>query len=319
MKVRNTKGSLTYVLSVIMLLVSVVTLAGCAGEAGDLTDMLDSAGSQPTTDATDNTSDDKEAQYEQYIRDALREVSDDATMTDGEEGKVPTVAPEDETGKIVFVDPKNAKKDSESVYVSSAESEATPVPTETVQETPTTTPVTETVNDKNGELTPTPTPKAVDKETTDDNTDPNATPTPTPPATPDEFPVGVCTIYIKGEMDTSYATGIIDRINTIRTEMNYPELIENESLDKCAEMRSREISCYLSHQRPDGSQWNSLAPDYFKAELLAIDGTDEEETVDAWAIYDISKKLLFTTEYTKIGAACFVCNGLNCIVVSFGL
>lgn len=136
--------------------------------------------------------------------------------------------------------------------------------------------------------------------------------------TPNDFPVGTSCIYINGEIDSSYGSDIITALNKARVDLGYPPLTEKTGLDTCADRRTREISSYLAHMRPNGTPFYSLAPDYFKAEMLAIDGAKAEETIDAWIRDPNSRSLVFTTKFTSVGAACFKCNGLNCVVVALG-
>lgn len=136
--------------------------------------------------------------------------------------------------------------------------------------------------------------------------------------TPESFEVGTCCIYIDGESDTGYAGNLITELNNIRTNMGYQPFNENASLSACADRRAREITCYLNHTRPNQTPFYSLAPQYFKAEMLAIDGADALDTVKAWIRDEYSRSIVFNTKYTSVGAACFKCNGLNCVVVAFG-
>lgn len=147
---------------------------------------------------------------------------------------------------------------------------------------------------------------------------PTPTPEPTPSGTPDTFDVGTCCIYIKCEEDSSYGSDVIKAINEARTSLGYPELVENEGLSTCANRRTREVAAKFSHTRPNNQPYYSLAPQYFKAEMLAKDNSKAEETFDAWMTDPVARNLIFTTKYGSIGAYCIKCNGLYCVVVAFG-
>lgn len=136
--------------------------------------------------------------------------------------------------------------------------------------------------------------------------------------TPAVFEVGTGLVYIDGKYDETYRTNLLKTINDARTGLNYPAMTINDSLNICANLRAKEITCFLSHYRPDGSQFYSLAPNYYKAEIITIDSANPKETLDAWMTDPISRNILFSKEFTSIGASNYVCNGLNCIVVSFG-
>lgn len=136
--------------------------------------------------------------------------------------------------------------------------------------------------------------------------------------TPDEFEVGQSCIYIQGEDDDTYGSDLITELNNVRKQLGYPELTVKTGLNNCASRRTREIASYLNHTRPNGEPYYSMAPQYFKAEMLAIDKGTAEETVQEWIKDPVSRELVFTNKYTSVGGACFVCNDLNCIVVAFG-
>lgn len=144
------------------------------------------------------------------------------------------------------------------------------------------------------------------------------TPTPTPTGTPDTFDVDTCCIYIKCEDDSAYGSELITAINKARTDLGYPALNENAGLALCADRRTREVYTRFGHVRPNGKPFYSVAPQYFKAELLAVDASEAEKTFDAWMMDPVSRKLIYTTTYGSIGAACIKCNGLYCVVVAFG-
>lgn len=144
------------------------------------------------------------------------------------------------------------------------------------------------------------------------------TPSPTPTGTPDTFDVGVCCIYIKCEDDAGYGSEVVSAINKARTDLGYPELVENDGLSTCANRRTREVSAYLSHTRPNKEPFYSLAPDYFKAEMLGIGKSKSEATFDAWMTDPESRDLIFTTQYGSIGAHCIKVNDFYCVVVAFG-
>lgn len=137
-------------------------------------------------------------------------------------------------------------------------------------------------------------------------------------ATPEDFEVGTSCIYIKGEIDSGYGADLIKSLNKVRTDLGYSELATNGGLSKCADRRTREITHTFGHTRPNGQAFYSLAPTYFKAEMLAIDNGTAEETVDAWIKDPISRSLVFNTKYTTVGAATLNCNGHYYSVLAFG-
>ncbi len=241
------------------------------------------------------TENDKKDEYDEYIKSALSNVEKSGNPT-----AVPTqgAASVPATSVTVDKDPVDTSSVS-SMDVDTLSGDDFPFSPSTYTDTPTPTP-TET-------LSPTPT------------VDPNA-PTPTPYITPDEFEVGTCCIYMKGESDGAYGTEIVTAINKVRKDLGFPEMNKNTGLTNCADRRTRELAASYSHTRPNGLPFYSLAPEHFKAEMLIINEQKGDEAVDAIIRNDpISKNLIFSTKYKSIGASSFKCNGRHYTVVAFGL
>lgn len=283
----NRRVALTVCASVL----SIGLLSGCkdAKNAEGLTDDLATAKTESGLNADDD--------YAKFIHDALESASKDSTEA------IPAEPFEDEPGRVIHV---NSKGDNEPVYVSASDE----APDEYDVE-----PENDIDDDENLPDMP---PSTGDRAT-------NSVPTPTPSesaestmTTPDTFDVGTCCIYINGENDSAFGSDIVTAINKARTDLGYKALEEKTGLNTCADRRTREIACYLNHTRPNMQPFYSLAPQYFKAEMLAIDNATAAETVDAWIRDITSRNLVFTTKYSSVGAACFKCNGLKCIVVAFG-
>lgn len=236
-----------------------------------------------TADTSQNS--DSSSDYQDYIHDALAAVRDGATVTVGNGTEAVPDSGED-SGRIIYVEKADSPNDAE-VFVSSSSAEDLVFPD----------PADETEGQKDAD---------------------NPTDTNTKEPTPATFDVGKGLVYIDGEYDTTYSTNLQTIINDARTGLNYPAFTVNTSLGTCANLRAKEITCYLSHMRPDGSMFYSLAPQYYKGEIITIDGASEKETFDAWLEDPISRSMIFSEDYTNVGVSTYVCNGLNCTVVSFG-
>ena len=235
-------------------------------------------------------------EYAQYLQEALNSMDKDGSQADsqgvfagdedgaasgivGGDGSIPDKTDDgSDTGRIIFVDQEDSDDLPDSVFVSSSD---------------------DLFKNDTADAVDTPVPE-------EDKT------------TPEDFEVGTSQVYIRGELNSGYSDGLIGTINKIRIDMGYPPFTINTGLTKCANMRSREITTFLSHYRLDGSLWYSLAPKYYKAELLAIDNVPELETVEAWITDPNSRNLIFTRDYTSIGASCFDCNTLHCCVIALG-
>lgn len=222
-------------------------------------------------------------EYEDYIHAALEAVKDNAQVADAQDTTGEPAEEKPLNGRVIEIDKSDDTEDSEPIFVSS-----------------------EVADD-------------VDTSDSDNQSSSDSSAqTDVKEKTPATFEVGTGLVYIDGKYDDAYKTNLLTTINDARTGLNYPAMTINESLNTCANLRAKEITCYLSHQRPDFSMFYSLAPDYYKAEIITIDSANPKETLDAWMTDPISRNILFSKEFTSIGASNYVCNGLNCIVVSFG-
>ena len=221
-------------------------------------------------------------EYEDYIHEALEAVKDSATVDtgNGETSEIPDTDGEKSEGRVIQIERQESDEEPESVFVSGTE--------------------------------------AADTSDSSSSSSDSSSSDETPKTTPDTFEVGTGFVYIDGKYDTTYSKDLLKIIQDARTGLNYPTANENKSLDICANLRAKEITCYLSHYRLDGTPYYSLAPDYYKAEIITIDGATAQETFDAWLEDPISRGIIFSKDYQSIGVSNYVCNGLNCIVVSFG-
>jgi len=281
-KKRQLKNKISYVLITCVIFAS---LMGCSGSSAN--EKEDKLGADVSNVAEQEDSQkDGQGDYSEYIKNAIDTVSKDAIT--------PTPVPEDDgLGQIITV----PSSENDSIYISASE------------QLPEDSGITPVFGNEDTDTTSEEDDKAKEDEAKEEE-----------PAelTPDTFDVGTCCIYINGEIDESYGSDIVKAINKARTDLGYEAMTEKEGLDTCANRRTREIAAHFGHMRPNGTAFYSLAPQYFKAEMLAIDGAKASETVDAWIRDPVSRSLIFSTKYSSVGAACFKCNGLNCVVVAFG-
>lgn len=159
--------------------------------------------------------------------------------------------------------------------------------------------------------TPTPTPEA-EEETTEK--DPNKTGN----GTPLVFAVGDCTYVALGSIDKTMSDEILTAINAYRTRGNLPPLEANMSLEFCADVRSKESTACFNHTRPNGSMWYTVAPAYYKAELLAKDYGTAKDTVDAWMSTATGRQYLLSPDLLSIGISVFHHDGRNFCVAALG-
>lgn len=158
--------------------------------------------------------------------------------------------------------------------------------------------------------TPTPTPEADSSTEKDPNTTGNGTPL--------VFAVGDCTYVALGSIDKAMAGEILTAINAYRTRGNLPPLEANMSLEFCADVRSKESTACFNHTRPNGSMWYTVAPAYYKAELLAKDYGTAKDTVDAWMSTATGRQYLLDPNLLSIGISVFHHDGRNFCVAGLG-
>ncbi len=193
----------------------------------------------------------------------------------------------------------------------------TPVPTGTTYIPEPRTDLDDTDDDADTELptkdtTPTPTPTPTDEDT--EEKDPNKTGN----GTPLVFSVGDCTCIALGSIDKTMATEILTAVNAYRTRGNLPPLEANMSLEFCADVRSKESTVCFNHTRPNGMMWYTVAPAYYKAELLAKDYGTAQDTVDAWMSTATGRQYLLDPDLLSVGISVFHHDGRNFCVAGLG-
>ncbi|MBP5385336.1 MAG: CAP domain-containing protein [Lachnospiraceae bacterium] len=161
--------------------------------------------------------------------------------------------------------------------------------------------------------TPTPTPTP-DPEDGEKEKDPNLTGN----GTPLVFDVGDATCIALGSFDNAMEAEILTAINAYRTRGNLKPLEANMSLEFCADTRSRESTVCFNHTRPNGSLWYTVAPAYYRSELLAKDYGSAQDTVDAWMSTATGREHLLNPDQLSVGISVFKHDGRNFIVASLG-
>lgn len=138
--------------------------------------------------------------------------------------------------------------------------------------------------------------------------------------TPQFFDVGPCYVDVIGSYSSKDAVAIIDQINGERQTYKIPKLTLNASLCKVADVRAKELTYNWGHIRPDYSNWNTVAPEYFQAEIIAI-CTEEEGVKKGTQEYfnaTASRMKALDEDFTNVGASVFTTDGRMYIAVAFG-
>ena len=151
--------------------------------------------------------------------------------------------------------------------------------------------------------------------------------TPIPPygqnnkkTTPQVFDIGDCMVEVGGDYSSQNCDTIIAKVNELRAAYNIPLCTKNTGLCKVADRRVKELKYYWGPIRPDGTPWNSIAPEYYLAESMActtaLGGVNK--ACDGIISGTISRKNIMNEEFLSIGASYFQSGDLVYVVVSMG-
>lgn len=136
--------------------------------------------------------------------------------------------------------------------------------------------------------------------------------------TPLVFDVSDCCVVAFGEFDKTMSDAILAAVNVYRDNGGLEPLEKNQSLGFCADCRAKEASYSFTHTRTNGTYWFTVAPAYYKAELMATDFATAQETVDAWMQTATGRQYLLGDEYMSIGISTFRTSDRNYIVCALG-
>lgn len=136
--------------------------------------------------------------------------------------------------------------------------------------------------------------------------------------TPYVFKIADSTVIAFGEFDKAMADSIFAAINVYRANAHLMPLQWNQSLMFCADCRAKEASYSFTHFRENGTYWFTVAPKYYKAELMASDFVDAQETVDGWMQTATGRQYLLGEDLMSIGISVFKSGGRNYIICSLG-
>ncbi|MCR5107305.1 MAG: hypothetical protein K6B28_04005 [Lachnospiraceae bacterium] len=138
--------------------------------------------------------------------------------------------------------------------------------------------------------------------------------------TPSFFDVDECQIYLAGEYSSDRCDELIAKVNEVRKAYNIPECTKNTSLCKVADIRAKEIAWFFANIRPDLSSFNTVAPQFYKAESIAAvpKSASPNEAMAGLQNYTTTRADIMNENYTSIGASYYTWNDLSYIVLSFG-
>ena len=136
--------------------------------------------------------------------------------------------------------------------------------------------------------------------------------------TPNTFDVDDVMIAVDGAYNTKFSGELLTAINNARENAGIDPFEANPSLNKVADVRSKEITYSLSHLRADGSYWSTVAPLYYEAECIAQGFTTAADTANAWLSDSNTRQYFLSEDLYSIGLSCFEYAGSKYIVASFG-
>lgn len=128
-----------------------------------------------------------------------------------------------------------------------------------------------------------------------------AAPTTTQPAT-----TQVTTTVVADSSDKDFEGDTLRLINEERKRQGLETLAYSSELAKAAETRAKEQSDMgqLSHERPDGSNWDTVS-DKAMAENLAAGQASPQSTVTAWLNSSGHRKNMLNPDYKTAGVGCY--------------
>ncbi len=138
--------------------------------------------------------------------------------------------------------------------------------------------------------------------------------------TPAFFDVGDCMINVAGEYSAKKCDDLIAKVNGVRADYGIPACEKNASLCKVADVRAKEIAFFFANVRPNGWAFNTVAPQYYKAECIAciLQSAGVNEAMAGLQNYTTTRVDIMNEKYGSIGASYFTINGLTFIVLAFG-
>lgn len=137
--------------------------------------------------------------------------------------------------------------------------------------------------------------------------------------TPATFGTSGCCVYAEGEYNPEFAEDVVKKINTIRIDAGFEPFEVNKSLERVAEIRAKEITYFLGHMRANGTLWNAVAPEHYKAELIAKTAGDYNRTVYVWFQAPYTQQFLMNPGMNSIGVACFDFYDEHYVIAAVGL
>ncbi|MBQ0011235.1 MAG: CAP domain-containing protein [Clostridiales bacterium] len=123
---------------------------------------------------------------------------------------------------------------------------------------------------------------------------------------------------LNGSYDYDMARQVLDLVNAERAANGRAPLKWNDTLASDAAIRATELPVNWSHTRPDGSDWSTAGSGRAWGENLAMGQTSPAQALSDWMQSPTHKSNILDSDYTKMGVACYYCEGTYYWVQEFG-
>ncbi len=117
--------------------------------------------------------------------------------------------------------------------------------------------------------------------------------------------------------DVKFVNEICKQINLIRSSKGLKMLAVEDDLTDAAMIRAEEASQKWSHQRPDGSDWNTVNEKICMGENLAY-AEDAEDIVKMWMDSPSHKANILAADFQTTGIGVYVSGDTIYVAQEFG-
>lgn len=119
------------------------------------------------------------------------------------------------------------------------------------------------------------------------------------------FAADLCTVYVKGTIEHDKAFECLAILNKERRSAGLNELTMNPSLIEVAVTRAFECNLFFSHDRPNGTSYNTLHDTTtWHGENVASGYKTAAQVMDGWMISPDHKANMLSDKYKSVGIAC---------------
>jgi len=122
---------------------------------------------------------------------------------------------------------------------------------------------------------------------------------------------------ISGMYSGKLANKVLTLVNETRAENGRAALVCDQTLTECAMQRAAELSVLYSHDRPDGTRWNTVGSTVV-AENIAMGEYSAASVMTDWMNSEGHRNNILDSRWSSIGIGCFVRDNTIYWVQEFG-